>query len=228
MADRNPIDDPKVNAVLDRLHARARGQLPGLVAYLAGQALKSLFVGRGRAWTPDAGYYRDKLIPLAPEQGWLIYLLCRSLGAKRIVEFGTSFGVSTLYLASAVRANGGGVVIGTELEPEKIRIAQQNFTDAGLADFIDLRAGDAFETLKDCGGPVDFLLVDGWPKSAAAIIRLMAPQLRKGAVVICDNVGHFPKDYVDYLAFVRDAANGFSSTLLPLRGGTELSVKTRA
>ncbi len=73
---------------------------------------------------------------------------------------------------------------------------------------------------------MDLLLVDGWPRLARPIIELMAPQLRPGAIVVCDNVGHFPADFVDYLAFVRDPARGFVSTLLPLRSGTELSVKT--
>jgi predicted O-methyltransferase YrrM len=223
MKGKNPIHDPRVTAVLDRLHKKANAQLPGLVAHLAGSAVKSLFSGRH---TIDNSFYRDQLIPIGAEQGWLIYLLCRSLLAKRVVEFGTSFGVSTLYSASAVRANGGGVVIGTEMEPAKIQAARANFAEAGLTDYVELREGDAFETLKDCGGPVDFLLVDGWPKSANAIVRLMAPQLRKGAVVLCDNVGHFPGDYKEYLAFVRDPANGFESTLLPMRGGTEMSVKT--
>jgi predicted O-methyltransferase YrrM len=225
--DVNPIKDAKVNAVLDRLHALARKQLPALGVHILGRTIKSLFVGRDRMFSDDP-YYRDKLIPIDPAQGWLIHLLCRSLEAKRAVEFGTSFGVSTLYLASAMRANGGGTVIGTEMEPSKARIARQNFADAGVSEFVDLRQGDAFETLKDCGGPVDFMLMDGWPKSAAGIMRLMAPQLRKGAVVICDNVGHYPKDFADYLAFVRNPANGFSSTLLPLRSGTEMSVKIAA
>jgi hypothetical protein len=55
---------------------------------------------------------------------------------------------------------------------------------------------------------------------------LMASQLRKGAIVVCDNVGQFPGTFADYLDFVRSPANGFVSTLLPLRGGTEFSVKT--
>ncbi len=135
-----------VNAVLGRLHRKAGRQLPGLVVHYLGLAFKSLFAGRQRM-DFDPGYYRDKLIPIEPEQGWLIYLLCRSLKAKRVVEFGTSWGVSTLYLASAVRANGGGVAIGTELEPKKAKIARQNFAEAGLSEFIDLREGDAFETL---------------------------------------------------------------------------------
>ena len=215
----NPITDPKINAVLDRLHARAGREMPGLIANLAFNAL------RRRTHDDDARYVRDKLIPIDRGQGWFIYLLCRSLRAQRAVEFGTSFGVSTLYLAAAIREQGGGRVIGTEIEPGKARHAHANFAAAGVADLIELREGDALETLRDCGGPVDFLLVDGFPKFALPVIALMAPQLRPGAVVVADNVGHFPKSLAGYLDFVRRPANGFTSTLLPLRGGTEFSVK---
>ena len=179
----------------------------------------------------EAGGRRMRLmrsnLPLAISRaGALLYMLARSSGARTIVEFGTSYGVSTLYLAAAMRDEGGGLVIGTEIEPEKARHARIHFAEAGVADLIELREGDALVTLKDCGGPVDFLLVDGFPKLARPIIALMAPQLRKGAIVVCDNVGHFPASFADYLDFVRRPANGFVSTLLPLRGGTELSVKT--
>ncbi|MEI9994189.1 MAG: class I SAM-dependent methyltransferase [Rhizomicrobium sp.] len=218
----NPIADRRIDAVLQRLHRRATRQLPGLVVHLALEALKEL-VGGPRP--VEAAYYRDKLIPIDRGQGWLIYTLCRAQQARRVVEFGTSYGVSTLYLAAAMRDQGAGLVIGTEIDAEKARHARSHFAEAGVADLIDLREGDALETLKDCGGPVDFLLVDGFPKLARPIIELMAPQLRKGAIVIADNVGHFPKTFVDYLDFVRRPANGFVSTLLPLRGGTEFSVK---
>jgi len=219
----NPIADPRINAVLDRLHDRARRQMPALLAHFAAEALKGL-VGAKRA--NDADYFRDKLIPIDPGQGWLIYMLCRGLQARRAVEFGTSFGVSTLYLAAAMRDQGEGLVIGTEIDPQKAGRAREHFAEAGVAELIELREGDALETLKDCGGPVDFLLVDGFPKLARPIIEVMAPQLRKGAMVVCDNVGHFPGSFADYLEFVRGPANGMVSTLLPMRGGTELSVKT--
>jgi predicted O-methyltransferase YrrM len=217
----NPIRDPRINAMLDQLHARANRELPGLLANLALQTVARAFGGQG----DHGAYVRDKLICIDRGQGWLIYMLCRSLRASRAVEFGTSFGVSTLYLAAAMRDQGGGVVIGTEIELQKARQARENFAQAGVADLVDLREGDALETLEDCGGPVDLLLVDGFPEFAKPVIELMAPQLRSGAIVVCDNVGHFPKGMADYLDFVRTPSNGFISTLLPLRGGTELSVK---
>lgn len=222
----NPIRDPRINGVLGRLHKQARNQLPGLIANYGVAALLAK-LGRQPSEHVRTDYHRDKLIPIDPEQGWLIYLLCRSLGARRAVEFGTSFGVSTLYMAAAIRDQGGdGIVIGTEIEPAKAEKARAHFTEAGVDGLIDLREGDALQTLADCGGPVDFLLVDGWVHLAEPIIRLMAPQLRPGAMVVCDNVGHFPAAFADYLAFVRNPANGFASALLPLRSGTELSVKT--
>ena len=188
----NPIADRRINDVLDRLHARARREMPGLVAHLALGAVKGL-VGANGSNDANEKYVRDKLIPIGRGQGWLIYMLCRSIAARRVVEFGTSYGVSTLYLAAAMRDQGGGLVIGTEIEPEKARHARTHFAEAGVADLIELREGDALVTLKDCGGPVDFLLVDGFPKLARPIIELMAPQLRKGAIVVADNVGTFPK-----------------------------------
>ena len=217
----NPIRDERINALLDRLHARAEQEMPGLLANLLLQTVAQAFGGR----SDHGAYVRDKLICIDRGQGWLIYMLCRSLRAARAVEFGTSFGVSTLYLAAAMRDQGTGVVIGTEIEPQKARQAREHFAQVGVADLIDLREGDALETLKDCGGPVDFLLVDGFPQFARPVIELVAPQLRSGAIVVCDNVGHFPKGMADYLAFVRDPSRGFVSTLLPLRGGTELSIK---
>jgi predicted O-methyltransferase YrrM len=170
----NPIADRQINDVLDRLHARARREMPGLVANLALGALKGLVGGKG-AIDADEKYVHDKLIPIARGQGWLIYMLCRGLQARRVVEFGTSYGVSTLYLAAAMRDQGGGLVIGTEIETEKARHARNNFAEAGVADLIELREDDAFVTLKDCGGAVDFLLVDGFPRLARPIIELMAP-----------------------------------------------------
>jgi predicted O-methyltransferase YrrM len=109
-----------------------------------------------------------------------------------VVEFATSVGMSTLYFAAAVRDNGGGTVIGSEIVPEKVAAARRNLAEAGLAHLVDIRQGDARETLRDLGGPVDFVLIDGWPiretpSLARQVIEIVAPQIRPGGLVLNDN-----------------------------------------
>jgi predicted O-methyltransferase YrrM len=180
--------------------------------------------GGPRGGGQDPHLYAEFGFSVHPDQGELMYLLCRSLGARRVVDFATSVGFSALYLAAAVRDNGGGRVIGAEIVPAKIATARRNLEEAGLAEVVDIRAGDARQTLKHLGGPVDFALIDGWPGDegpslALEVMQVLAPQMRLGAIVLNDNAE------ADYLAFVRDPANGFRSMTLPLKGGTELSVK---
>jgi predicted O-methyltransferase YrrM len=208
---KGPIFDPKINAVIARLEANRRRPNSG-----------------GPRHNPDGELdphaYSDYGFSINPDQGELIYLLCRAHGAARVAEFATSVGMSTLYFAAAVRDNGGGIVIGSEIVPPKVAAARSNLAEAGLSEFVDIREGDARETLKDLGGPVDFVLIDGWPirerwSLAMQVMELIAPQIRRGGFVMNDNGEE------DYLAWVRDPANGFLSMSLPLKGSTELSVK---
>jgi predicted O-methyltransferase YrrM len=208
---RGPIRDARVNAVIARLGAERRRPPAG------GPLDQS-------AASHDPFAYADYGFSIVPEQGDLIYLLCRAMGAWRVVEFATSVGMSTLYFAAAMRDNGGGLVIGSELVPAKVAAARRNLAEAGLAEYADIREGDARHTLRDLGGPVDFILIDGWPVSegpslARQVIEITAPQLRTGGYVMNDNA---EPDFLDY---VRDPASGFLSMTLPLKGGTELCVK---
>src|SRR6202035_2199318 len=137
-------------------------------------------------------FRRDKLVALDRDKAEFCYQLCRATDARRIVEIGTSYGVSTLYLAAAVRDNvraagGNGVVIGTEYEPNKASAARAHFEQAGLGRFIDLREGDLRETLKQIEGPVDFMLVDIWIAMARSALELVTPYLKPGSIVVCDN-----------------------------------------
>jgi predicted O-methyltransferase YrrM len=229
MSTQNPLCDPRAEAVAERLHAIGEGQQEALTRHYLTNVLPKREAGEKYTY-PNADFMRDKLIPLDRDKCYLCYLLCRAVRATRVVEFATSFGVSTIYLAAAVRDNvrengGSGVVIGTEIEPTKAKAARANFTEAGLIEFIDLREGDARETLKDAGGPVDFLLLDSWIPLARPIAELLAPQLRLGAMVLCDNTTQFAEEYKDYLNFVRNPGNGFRSITLPHDGGFELSVR---
>ena len=204
-----PLTDPKVLAVIDRLQAERRRPTSG---------------GPRHSSELDPHAYEEFGFSIHPEQGDLIYLLCRAVGARRVVEFATSIGMSTLYFAAAIRDNGGGKVIGSDIVPGKLAAARRNLAAAGLAAWVDLRPGDARETLRDLGGLVDVALIDGWPVGkgpslARQMMEIIAPQLRIGGIVINDNA---EPDYLDY---IRDPANGFRSMSLPLKGGTELSVK---
>jgi predicted O-methyltransferase YrrM len=172
----------------------------------------------------------DKLVALDRDKAAFCYQLCRARNARRIVEVGTSYGVSTLYLAAAVRDNvraggGDGLVIGTEYEPEKARAARANFGEAGLSRFIELREGDLRETLKTLEGPIDFVLVDIWVSMARPALELVSPHLASGAMVIADNTAAYPDAYAAYFAFLRDPANQFRTMTLPFEGGLELSVR---
>jgi predicted O-methyltransferase YrrM len=170
---------------------------------------------------------KDIIMSVSRTGGQLLYLLTRAVRARTVVEFGTSFGISTLYLASAVRDNGGGQVITTELQPDKARRARESFVAAGLDDVIDLRVGDARETLRDLAGPVDLLLLDGWPNLRLPILNIVRPRLRPGALVLADDIDldigrEFNQSFVEH---VDDPANGYLSVRLPVHMGVQLCLK---
>jgi predicted O-methyltransferase YrrM len=218
------LPDPKVRALLSRLHGQADRETPKLVWRFASQGPRLLF-GRKLPWDQLESRLDDAFIALDRTQGAFCYLLARAIGARRIVEFGTSYGISTIYLACAVRDNGGGLVIGTERVPGKVERAREHLREAGLEEYAEIRLGDALETLRDLEGPIDFMLNDGFPPYALPVLELVSPQLRPGAVVVADNVGAFKADHAEYLAHVRDPAHGFCSGLLGMNEGTELSVR---
>lgn len=218
------IPDRKVAMVLERLHQEATRQERLLPLRFLDQ-LPRLISRKGLNWSALNGRLDDAFICLDRNQGEFCYTLVRAMNARTVVEFGTSFGVSTIYLAAAVRDNGGGKVIGTELVAAKAERAYQHIAAAGLSDFVEIRVGDALETLKSFAGEIDFMLNDGFPPGALPVLQLIKPKLRRGAIVMADNVGAFPADHSDYLAWMRNPGNGFISCGLDLNEGSELSVR---
>lgn len=226
------LEMPRIAALLGELHARSAQQARfSLPWQYVRRRFRTWLLRRPMDWDKGGAkqFMHDKLVALDRDKARLCYLLCRSSGAKRVVEVGTSFGVSTIYLAAAVRENmdngaTSGLVIGTEWEPAKVAAALDNLTAAGLADIVEIREGDVRKTLEDLGGPVDFVLMDIWVPMAKPALELLIPQLKRGAIVVADNVTSFRQEYRDYLAVVRDPARGFQSMSLPHKGGVELSV----
>ena len=217
------LSDPKLQAVLDRLHAAARGDRLRFVGLLP-SLLQMLISSNAPPAAEQAARFKDVYIPISRAQGRFLYLVARSLGARRIVEFGTSFGISTIYAAAAARDNGG-MVIGSELEPGKHRAARANLAEAGVGEYAEIRLGDALETLADVPPPIDLVLLDGWKQLYLPMLQLLAPKLRTGAVVLADNIHTFRWALAPYVDYVQSGKNGFASMTLPLADGFEYSVK---
>jgi predicted O-methyltransferase YrrM len=180
----------------------------------------------GRGDTADyASFYltqaKDVHLAVSRETATLLYMLARSARARAVVEFGTSFGISTLHLAAAIKDNGGGRVIGTEFEPSKVARARANMAAAQLADLVEIRAGDALETLsRDLPEPIDLVLLDGAKTLYARVLALLAPRLRPGALIVADNADMCP----EYLAEVRAPDSGYLSA--PIADDVELTMKS--
>ena len=219
----NVLHDPKLEELLASLHARSDAQVAAMDIERERRANAALPPDEAAARLK--AYLVDKLVAIDRDKAAFCYQLCRAGNARRIVEIGTSYGVSTLYLAAAVRDNGGGVVIGTEYEPQKARAARAHFEQAGLSRYIDLREGDLRETLRQIDGPVDFMLMDIWISMARPALELVSPHLRPGAMVVTDNTRQHRQTYADYFAFLNDPANRFRTMTLPFDGGLELSVR---
>ena len=142
-----------------------------------------------------------------------------------MVEFGTSFGISTIHLAAAVRDNGAGRVIGTELNAAKVARATANIAEAGLADWVTILEGDARQTLATIDTPIEFLLLDGWKNLYLPVLHLLEPRLPPGALVIADDTISLAAEMGNYLGYVRDPANGYLSVLFPDADGLEITCR---
>ena len=222
----SPLNDPPLEALLDRLHGQSDAQVEETDAYFERREGEGSLDYDNFCDDDMHRFLSDKMVALDRDKAEFCYQLCRALRATRVVEAGTSFGISTLYLAAAVRDNQveNGVVIGTEHEPSKVKIALENFQQAGLSEFIDLREGDLRKSLRDVGGPVDFMLVDIWDVALPSL-ELVSSSLRPGAIVACDNTTESREEYGDYFEFVNDPVNRFRTMTVPFQGGFELTVR---
>ncbi|HEY1627806.1 MAG TPA: class I SAM-dependent methyltransferase [Streptosporangiaceae bacterium] len=206
------LSDPRVDAILSRMFDEA-----GLDDTRRGP----------RTWPESAQERADAMaeiyMPISRDGGRLLYSLVRAARPEIVVEFGMSFGISTLFLAAAVRDNGAGHVFTTELSAAKIAAAKATFGEAGLDDAITVLEGDARETLADLDGAVGFALLDGWKDLCLPVLRVLEPRLRPGTLVVADDVNLVSLE--PYLSYVRDPANGYESVTFPVGDGMEISCR---
>lgn len=218
------LTTPPLSTLLTRLFAEAEGTDSVLIQAMAKMTpeQRAAMAAKGDANpTASLAVAKDWYLAVSKQTGTLCYMLARACGARSIVEFGTSFGVSTLHFAAALKDNGGGRVISSEFVPSKVARARENVAAAGLSDYVDIREGDALETLaRDLPDVIDLVLLDGakglyWP-----VLSLLEKKLRVGALVIADNADLVP----DYVERLRAPGSGFLS--VPCADDVELSIKT--
>ncbi|KAL8822301.1 MAG: hypothetical protein Q9191_006960 [Dirinaria sp. TL-2023a] len=220
-ASPNPVEAPAhILSLLNRLHAESSAQEAALGNYLS----------------KSAGFddlMRDKFIALDQDKCHFVYLICRAIRARNVIEVGTSFGVSTMYLALAVGSNAkllgqAGMVIATEKESSKAQKARQYWHEAGerVESQIELREGDLQETLASDLPTVDLLLLDIWAPLALPALKLVEHKLRSGAVIIVDNSISSAAQYADLLTYLRTPEHGFTSVTIPYSNGLEMVMKT--
>jgi predicted O-methyltransferase YrrM len=171
-----------------------------------------------------ADHLQDVYMPVSRDGGQLLYALTRAARPQTVVEFGTSFGISTIFLAAAVIDNGAGRVVTTELSRSKVDRARANLSAAGVDGPVTVLTGDAQQTLADVPGPIGLVLLDGWKDLYLPVLRLLEPRLAPGALVVADD-STFPS-VAGYLAYVRDPAHGYVTVSFPVEDGMEISCWT--
>lgn len=209
----NSLTNPKISNLLQQLHRSASRDSERWAERSARQQQD-----------PPVSSGPDPLIRMgefylgvSPEEGKLLYMLARSSKASRIVEFGASYGISTLYLGAAARDNGGQLIT-TEVHPDKCLATRKLIADAGLGDHVTLLEGDALETLKELKDDVDLLFLDGWKGLYLPMLELIRPRLQAGSLVAADNIDHQAAQ--PYVTAIRADDSGFVTSRI---GDMELS-----
>jgi len=215
------LQDARVASALDRMYTESTQQFARL------REDRALFERVANASAQErADALSEIYMPVTPDAGRLLYSLVRASRPATIVEFGMSLGISAIHLASAVRDNGTGRVVTTELSAAKVATAKRTFAETGLDDLITVLEGDALTTLAAVDGPIGFVLLDGWKELYLPVTELLEPKLSPGALIVADNTSM--DDTRPYLDHVRDPAKGYVSVNFPVREGDSMEISCRA
>ena len=216
------LDSRQVAETLDRLFLTADSNDAPIM-----ERLKADAANRGGQFDDNlaAEHLGQAYLAIDRHTGRFLYTLALAHASRTVVEFGTSFGISTIHFAAAVRDNGGGRVITAEQVAGKVRQARANLAQAGLDDLVDFREGDALQTLADIDQPIDLLFLDGWKGLYLPVLKLLEAKLRPGAVILADDLDIFPDLMRPYLEHVRHPDHGYASVEIPIGDRLELSVR---
>lgn len=168
---------------------------------------------------------RDEfLLSVGEETAVFLNNLVKAAKPKTILEIGTSYGYSTIWLAEAAQSYGG-KVISLENDANKATFAQQKIKEAALDDVVDIVVGDALDFLKNTTETFDFVLLDLWKELYIPCFELFFPKLNAGAYVISDNMlmpPHHQSEMEIYRNHLKNT-KAFDSVLLPIGSGIEVS-----
>ncbi|GBR46535.1 methyltransferase [Acetobacter pomorum] len=199
--------DDKIQAVLTLYHARIQHE----------RSQPRVEVPGGR----DGGH-DQRMRAIGPETGQLLNILAKSFNRPTILELGTSFGYSGIWLAEAARATGGKLIT-MELHAYKSAYAQHMSQQAGLADWVDFRVGDAVRMIDELDDKIDFVFVDLWKDLYVPCLQAFYPRLNRGAIIVADNMIRPGTEGVKRYGQAIRALPGISSVLLPVGTGIEVS-----
>ncbi len=196
-------------SVLDQFHARSDSEQ---------ELLTSL------PWEELERRQDEFLLPVGPDVGQLMNMLVKTGGARAIVEVGTSYGYSALWLGEAARATGG-KVFSFDVHQGKQDYARKALAQAGVADFVEFILGDAHQRIAEMSEPIEFALIDHWKYLYLGCFDVLLPKLAPGAIIVADNVT-YPPDTEGHIQAYRDrvaATPGMTTLMLPIGNGIELS-----
>ncbi|WP_431018552.1 O-methyltransferase [Burkholderia cepacia] len=216
--------------IIARARARFQGAneaFPTLVDEYEALAprLRGRFLETFGLFTEDFESSEDSALSLAvsAETGRFLRNMVLSQRPARILELGSSCGVSTLYFADALRTLGRGMVVATECDALKCARLRGHVETAGLDAYVDLREGDVFETVAELDDTVDMVFIDVWADAYLKLFKQIERLLRPGAVVLADNMYTAEDAVRPYKRYV-DEDPRFSTTTLDFESGVEFTV----
>lgn len=207
---RYSLKESRVQQTLATLHSEAKGDWKIMLKY-APRIIWGLLRGKSMMKALTPGMAKNAYMPVNVEEGQFLYNIARSTRAKHIIEFGSSFGVGTIYLAAAAKDNGGHVIT-TEIETYKCQVTKENLNKARLENYASVLEGDALKTLQDVSSEIDLVFLDGWKDLYNDILDLLLPKLKDGAVVIGDNIDL--AEAKEYFARVSAKDSGFITSIV--------------
>lgn len=229
MTDRTPgqagqgVGLHPIRGILDVLHAEADANDRPILANVRQAVAERKASTEGEV----ADLLAEAYIPIDPENGRFLHVLAAGRRAGRIVEFGTSMGLSAIYLAAALRLDEPPVIT-TELDQAKVQRAGRNIDRSGLGEKVEIRSGDAFETLADLSEPVSLLFLDGWKDLYLPMLKLVEPLLVDGAFVVADDTVLFAETCRPFLQYLRSPASSYTSASLAIGDGMEVACRLGA